>query len=86
MCAGTNMLLPQEDYHIRWAKRRVEQLEERRQKGERYIETTIDDAQSLLLENIALHQRLDYMEKRICDGYNWYTWSQPVIVKKEPVQ
>ena len=81
-----NMIIDQENFHLRWLIRYFEYLEVRRLKGDRDIEVSVDSLQSLLMENIGLTQRLDRLEKMMSDGYNLYSWNQPIIVKKEPVQ
>ena len=70
------MMKDEKPFHIRFAERRIAELEEYRTKQTNpYIEVTIDSVQSLLLENLSLHSRLDQLEKRLADGYNMYCWT-----------
>lgn len=78
-------------FHIRFLERRVAELEEHRKSGNPYIEVTVDSLQALALENLHLHYRLDQLEKRLADGYN-YAWlaastqTQRIIPTNSPLE
>ena len=78
-----NLLLDQENWHVSFLKKKVQELDERQNQGERDIYLPIDYGISLLVENIGLHQRLDHLEKRLADGYNLYasTYLKPTFWK-----
>lgn len=67
-----DMMLPEENWHIRFLKKKVQELDERQKQGDRDIDWSIDSVISLLVENIGLHQQLDRLEKMLADGYNLY--------------
>jgi hypothetical protein len=77
-----DLLREQEDYEIRWKKRTVEQLQERRSQGERYVEMPIEEVQQLLLQNIGLLQRLNYVEKTLLVYAERWTFPAIQVIKE----
>ena len=70
------LIADEKPFHLRFMERKIVDLEEYRKNGNPYIEVTIDSLQSLMLENLSLHHRLDQLEKRLAEGYNMYCWTQ----------
>jgi len=66
------MIANEKPFHIRYKERRIQELEEYRKQGNPYIEVTVDSLQSLTIENLSLHYRLDQLEKMLGYGYNCY--------------
>ena len=66
-----NFLLEKENSEIRWRIRNVERLQERLSKGERYVEMPIEEVQQLLMQNVGLLQRLNYVEKELLNLARW---------------
>lgn len=58
-----NMLEDFENSHVKYLRRKFDQLDERRKEGMRYTAIEIEQLQIILSETIGLHQRLTWIEK-----------------------
>lgn len=65
-------MIDQEDPHLRYLWRRIQELDEDRKEGRREVYLQIDDYHRLLVENIGLYQRIDRLEEML--NYHSLNW------------
>jgi hypothetical protein len=65
-----SILQDQQDWHLRWLFRRMEEITERRAKGEREITVSLDWLEELLARDIGFAQSNAFLTRRLMDFAN----------------
>lgn len=78
-----NLLKDQEDFHLRYMQRRIEELNEIRRNGKRTMRVRLEEVERIMLENYSLHIAIRQMSQRISDMSMSTFMVQPLIWPKK---
>lgn len=74
------MMQEQKNFHYRWLERTIEDLEERRRRGDNNVEMQTGELQHLFHQLLAMNLRCDHLEKMLAEFAGIYQRNAPLLV------